>query len=519
MWVNVLLFLVALAAVAYFYITRHVGWFKARGIDEVDYIFPYVSQEFKEALTGKLPFVRVTSEIYKKYINKKMVGFPGLLGGERTILIIDQSLIKQMFIKDFDHFTGKQQVDLGNKYLNNALFALEGEKWRQARHASTPVFTSGKLRKMSRLMKKVADELITQLNKFALSGEEVDAKDLSSRFTVTVIANAGFGIDVNAFEPQGEQFYKMAEQLTGKGRTTWDLIKLIVIFSLPKFLSRQFKLDFHDGVKFFNDIIDQRLKMNMETKRNDMVDLFTETMMGNVSEEDKKEAAKDLEGSELTSVKKFTKEEMDTLMRGNLFAMFLAGMELPAIMMSGCIFFLARNQDIQERLFLEIKDANIDENLEYNVIMNLPYLDMVVRETMRHSTFTDGRWKCSKDYQVPGTNVVIPKGMGVTISAYGISMDERFFPNPTEFNPEHFNTENKENRSSTTELVFSIGPRQCIGNRFAMLQLKTGIANMVSKFCIRPAPSLPEKYEPDPKSGTFKIKGGIQVKFEKRETD
>ena len=66
MWVNVLLFLVALAAAAYFYITRHVGWFKARGIDEIDYIFPYVSQEFKEALTGKLPFVRVTSEIYKK---------------------------------------------------------------------------------------------------------------------------------------------------------------------------------------------------------------------------------------------------------------------------------------------------------------------------------------------------------------------------------------------------------------------------------------------------------------------
>ena len=66
MWVNVVLFLIALAAAAYFYITRHVGWFKAHGIDEIPYIFPFVSQEFKEAFTGKIPFVRVTSEIYNK---------------------------------------------------------------------------------------------------------------------------------------------------------------------------------------------------------------------------------------------------------------------------------------------------------------------------------------------------------------------------------------------------------------------------------------------------------------------
>ena len=446
-----------------------------------------------------------------------MLGFPGLLGGDKAILIIDHALIKQMFIKDFDYFTGKKTVDLGNKYLNNALFALEGEKWRQARHASTPVFTSGKLRKMSRLMKRVSDVLVTQLNKFASTGEEVDAKDLSSKFTVTVIANAGFGIDVNAFEP-GEQFYKMAGKISGQERTTWDIIKLVLIFSLPNFINKRFKLPFHDAVNFFNDIIDQRLKMNNDeaTRRNDMVDLFTETMMGNVSEEVKKEVAKDLEGFELKKVKTFTKEEMDTLMRGNLFAMFLAGMELPAIMMSGCIFFLARNKDVQERLFLEIKDANLDNNLEYNTIMNLPYLDMVVREAMRHSAFTDGRWVCSKDYPVPGTNATIPKGTGVTLSAYGISMDERFFPNPKEFNPEHFNAHNKENRSSATELVFSLGPRQCIGNRFAMLQLKTGIANMVSKFLILPTSRLPDKYEADPKAGSFKIKGGIWVKFERR---
>ena len=207
---------------------------------------------------------------------------------------------------------------------------------------------------------------------------------------------------------------------------------------------------------------------------------------------------------------------MDIIMRGNLFAMFLAGMELPATMMAGCIYFLARNQDIQERLFLEISEADLDENLEYNTIMGLPYLDMVVKEAMRHSTSADGSLICSREYQVPGTSATISKGTRVTFSARGIAMDERYFPNPTVFNPEHFNSTNKEKRSSATDVVFSIGPRQCIGNRFAMLQLKTGIANMVSKFTVLPTSRLPDKYEADPKAASFNVKGGIWVKFERR---
>ena len=437
---------------------------------------------------------------------KNLVGFLGFLGQSKTVMIIDPNLIKQIFIKDFDFFTDKRKFSAGNKYFDNALFNLEGDNWRKARHASTPVFTSGKLKKMSKLMKKVADDLVAQLDKFASTEEEVDAKDLSMKFTVTVIANAGFGIDANAFEPKGAQFYKMARRIGGGDRTTWDIIKFMWGRILPKFITKSLDLSFFDEktINFFNDIIDQRVKMNRPSKTNDMVDLFKETMMGSV------------EDTKTENSEKFTEEEMDIIMRGNLFAMFLAGMELPATMMAGCIYFLARNQDIQERLFLEISEADLDENLEYNTIMGLPYLDMVVKEAMRHSTSADGSLVCSREYQVPGTSATISKGTRVTFSARGIAMDERYFPNPTVFNPEHFNSTNKEKRSSATDVVFSIGPRQCIGNRFAMLQLKTGIANMVSKFTVLPTSRLPDKYEADPKAASFNVKGGIWVKFERR---
>ena len=82
------------------------------------------------------------------------------------------------------------------------------------------------MKKMSKVMKKVADDLLAQLDKFATSGEEVDGKDLSFKYTVTIIANAGFGIDANALDgsPQGVQFLK--------GQDIYDVQKLM-IFDVP----------------------------------------------------------------------------------------------------------------------------------------------------------------------------------------------------------------------------------------------------------------------------------------------
>ena len=66
MWVNLLLFIVAVATAAYFYVTRHAGWYRAHGIEEIDYIFPFGNHSLKQAIMGKLPFVCITAELYKR---------------------------------------------------------------------------------------------------------------------------------------------------------------------------------------------------------------------------------------------------------------------------------------------------------------------------------------------------------------------------------------------------------------------------------------------------------------------
>ena len=105
----------------------------------------------------------------------------------------------------------------------------------------------------------------------------------------------------------------------------------------------------------------------------------------------------------------------------------------------------------------------------------------------------------------------------IKVSAPGIMMDEKYFPNPTRFNPENFSKENRERRNPLSVLMFGHGPRNCIGKNLGLLQIKTGIAHLVREFKIVPTSNTVAKLEMDPKNFNVNIKGGILVTFERRD--
>ena len=72
-------------------------------------------------------------------------------------MVIDLDLVKTVLVKDFDHFQDRRAFSgFQNEYLDEMLTQLEGEKWRQARHLVSPVFTSGKLKLMLPLIDQVS---------------------------------------------------------------------------------------------------------------------------------------------------------------------------------------------------------------------------------------------------------------------------------------------------------------------------------------------------------------------------
>ncbi|CRL06049.1 CLUMA_CG018994, isoform A [Clunio marinus] len=106
----------------------------------------------------------------------------------------------------------------------------------------------------------------------------------------------------------------------------------------------------------------------------------------------------------------------------------------------------------------------------------MKYLDQTVCEALRKwppVPMTDRL--CVKDYdlKLDGKNLHINANDSCYIPIWSFHRDLKYFPNPEKFEPERFSEENRGNIDPDTYLPFGVGPRNCIGSRFALMEMKT----------------------------------------------
>lgn len=99
--------------------------------------------------------------------------------------------------------------------------------------------------------------------------------------------------------------------------------------------------------------------------------------------------------------------------------------------------------------------------------------------------------ECTKPYTIqpvsPGEEPVqMKKGDPIWIPIFGLHHDPKYYPEPEKFDPERFNDENKHNINPYTYLPFGVGPRNCIGSRFALMECKTLFYYLILNFELVP---------------------------------
>lgn len=190
---------------------------------------------------------------------------------------------------------------------------------------------------------------------------------------------------------------------------------------------------------------------------------------------------------------KFSPDEI----RQHLLAIITGSYDTSARALGYLFLMLASHPDIQDRVYEEIFNIYGDDDVEsnpvkYEDLQKLPYLDRVIKETLRlFPTLPYIARQASDDFDLDG--YFIPKNCGVVINIFALHRDERIWPDPLKFDPDRFSNEAMSQRHSCDYIPFSYGPRNCIGRLYGVMSMKIVAVTFLRKYIIKKDQILPVK--------------------------
>ena len=406
------------------------------------------------------PFHIADQEATKKYGS-----VIGIYEGLRPVLqITDPSLIKKVLIEDFWNFCNHRVFYHEGQVAGKNIVVLEDQKWKRMRQILSPVFSSAKLKSMKEGYDDCIKTLISNLEEVTKKegSAVVDVKDYFGSFTVDIICSICFGIKLNSLRDPKNEVVQRIKTIFGQ---SISFKALVVLFfpSLMKILDLY--LLNYDSLLFLNlltkKILRERTSHTGNNERKDFIRLLME--------------AKSEEGESLS----------ETEISDQVILFFVAGYDTSASSLCNIAYCLAMNQDVQEKLYQEIK-AFHDRRGNYLEEMNsLKYLDAVVKESLRFlPTVPRMERRASRDCKLD--TLFIPKDTLIIIPIYTLCHDEKYFADPGKFDPERFLVKNKDDEQQQLMnqifLPFAAGPRSCIGQRFALMEIKACLIHFITRF-------------------------------------
>ena len=378
-------------------------------------------------------------------------------GSIASLVVADPVLLKHMLIQNHNSFRDRRRVSVSHPMYENFLIRLSGDEWRRKRSVMTPAFTSAKIKAMTPLIKQSIDSMAEFIDDRI--GKEFDCKHLFGCLTLDIIAKTAFAIDINAFTDENNPFLKHARKVFEI--PVWRAVTLVL---MPKFLRKLFKLNYMDSssIDYLSSLAYYLMsirKNKTQDETNEYAD-FMQLMMHAESLTDEETAAA-------------------------ILIILLGAYETSAALLMHAVHSLACNTDVQERLKCEVDAA---PSLDFETLeKEMPYLNAVVNETLRMYPPATRVDRCVSDkngfdFESPIGKIRMPHGSSVMIPIYAMHHMDEYFPDPEKFDPERFMPENRDKLQPNTFLPFAIGPRDCLGKRFAQLEAKQTLAVLVQKY-------------------------------------
>ncbi|KAI5745271.1 hypothetical protein M8J76_009651 [Diaphorina citri] len=403
------------------------------------------------------------------------------------LMIRDPVICNQVFTRYFEYFRNRPgpPVDINKNPLSNHLINMHGDQWKVVHSKLTPAFTPSKLKNMFDDIQECVMNLSDFLHNEIKINDEIEVIDLFSQFDLKVAGKCILGLNSAVLNNPNSKFNRIFKSLFKPTLTSKS--KQILKFLFPQYSKHvETKNISRETYSFLNSILRDAVafRETRSTKRHDFLKLLTDIHAAELSTDVGSNVSKD----SLT----------ESIILSNLFVFLTTGYESTSSTIASVLYELALNQDVQQKVRQEV-----EENMtqwSYNSLSNLKYLDQVISESQRlHPVNTSLSRQCTVEkFKLPGTEIWIPRGTHICIPTFAMYKDPKYFPEPDRFNPDRFSKE-KSDQISKVFLPFGEGPRQCIAKRFALIEVKSVISNLILNFNFVPCSKteIPLTYIPD----------------------
>lgn len=386
----------------------------------------------------------------------------GEVFGEPFVLTRDHDLL-EFLLSSHKLINKSEDYRFLEPWLGHGLITSNGQTWKSHRKIITPAFHFSVLEQFVEVFNTHGDTLVQRLKNEALGEESVDIYKYVTACALDIICESSMGVNIHSQKNKNLEYVNAVKGmcLTSITRSfsTWK--KNDFLFKFSQDYKRQCRyLKILHG--FTNSVIEARSrKLNDERTDQKQKTTFLDLLLKST-----------INGKPLT--KEEIREEVDTFM--------FAGHDTTSFAMSAAFYVLSKHPEVQKIIREEIKSVIGDDrnkSLTYQDLQELKYLDLVIKEVLRlyPSVPTIAR---ELDHDVEFKGKIIPKDTVFSIFIYGINRDPDYHDDPELFKPERFL--DVSSKKPYAYVPFSAGPRNCIGQKYAMLEMKALISKMLMHF-------------------------------------
>ena len=373
--------------------------------------------------------------------------------GLKTCFVLNHpEHVDHVMVKNHPNYVKSHLINKLKPVLGNGLLTSDGELWQRQRRLMQPKFTATTIQSLSAIIRNAT---IAKLDNLPVSSAPMDVAVLMSELTLDLIIKTMFSSDI------AQDISRISEAVTILQRDISD--RMWAMTDMAQYLPTAKRKQAKDALRCIDEVVNRIITARRQSRAqgqpgpSDLLDLLLNAMEENGTVDERQ-------------------------LRDEVVTIFAAGNETTANALSWTLSALGEHPWAADRCRQEIGTGSD------------AYMRLVLQESMR---LRPPIWWFARE-AVSDDNIMgmkIPAGAVVIISQHLLHRHPDFWTDPDQFDPERFLPERSIGRHRFAYFPFGAGPRTCIGNHMAMVEMGIVLEEILRRFTLTLTTSTPPEPE------------------------